>query len=72
MRKPQARATTAEELELALAYLRGDVTGRQVAEAVGVRSQSNSRFWAFTVLTQATKAGLIEITLAQQNAPQGL
>lgn len=53
--------TTPEEIELAIAFLRGEVTAKQLAGAVGMNVSSNSRFWVTTVLRLGHRQGLINL-----------
>lgn len=56
-------AIVAEELELAIAFFRGRVTGAQLRAALRKTGRNNGAYWAMTRLRQAAMAGLVEIAV---------
>lgn len=51
---------TDEEIELALAFLFGEVTSQQVSVVMGIRSNSNTRVWAVSRIFKAAREGKIK------------
>ena len=60
-KKSAKQAVNAEELELAIAILTGEVTMRAAASALGMRFHTNARYWACTVLKVAHGMGTIDL-----------
>lgn len=52
---------TEEEIELCLAYLKGELTARQTASALNMVTLANVRFWSATILKKAHSARLINL-----------
>lgn len=61
VRAPRGGDVTDEEVELALAFLRCEVSSRQTATALGRKGGAGIYVWAVGVLRKASAMGMVKV-----------
>jgi len=65
VRRHRGSAPSRDELALAVAFLRGEVTGTQAATAVGMPTPGNYWFAVTSVIRRAVAAGMVRIEVVK-------